>query len=144
MSDVILWETQFRDFLLSAPGRELIDKAFDRHQASTECRTVLSVFFDGLTVADSCPLLLLYLKTKPASTISRCHQILSEVCRQILTQKAIKPQKNLVITFFHSLISNITRLNLFSSNIERIYMALMLYFRHYSVSVTIKLKFLHW
>jgi hypothetical protein len=95
MSDS-LWETQFRDFLTSPCGREVIDGAFDRHEvlSSSSCRTpILSVHFNGLTIADSCPLLLFYLKKFAGKTLSRCHQVLTEVGLQMLKERGAAPRQ---------------------------------------------------
>ena len=95
-----LWENSFKDFLLSDFGKELIVKSFDRRdqneQHSAIDRTIYSVFFNGLTIGDSCALMLLPLKSQPGQTISRCHKILTEIGKQTLEEKGIKFPQNLV------------------------------------------------
>jgi hypothetical protein len=103
-----LWEASFREFLLSHCGRELIEKSYNsstdrhdnsstnQHDNSSTDRTIFSVFFNGLTIADSCSVMLIYLKTSPAKTISRCHQILTEVGRKVLEEKHVKAAQTMV------------------------------------------------
>ena len=95
-----LWENNFRDFLLSHCGRDLIEKCFDRNveneSSSSNFRSIFSIFFNGLTIADSCSAMLIYLKTNPAKTIERCHRILTEVGRKLLEEKNVKEANSMV------------------------------------------------
>ena len=96
MSDTNLWEGQFRGFLASDLGHDLITNAIDRHLSSNDRRTVLPVFIDGLNIADSCSLLFYYIQKSPAATIKRCHQILTELGRKEMAKKNLKLQNHLV------------------------------------------------
>ena len=95
-----LWETTFRDFLLSETGRQMIVEAYhhvdDQNPASSNDRTIFSVFFNLLNIADSCAIVLDSLKTVPGPTIERCHQILTEVGRKVMQEMNIKIRSNLV------------------------------------------------
>ena len=95
-----LWETTFRDFLLSETGRQMIVEAYnhvdDQHSTASNDRTIFSVFFNLLNIADSCAIVLDCLKTAPGPTIERCHQILTEIGRKVLQEMDIKFRANLV------------------------------------------------
>ena len=97
MAEAILWENQFKDFLLSEQGRRLIAKSLERQQDVS--RSITSVFFIGCDLVEYCPGLLYYLKVQPTKTLARCHEIVTEMGRQVLSEKSASVQK--MVVCFH-------------------------------------------
>ena len=81
MAGAVLWEGQFRDYLLSQNGRQLI-----AGQPPDKSVGFVPVVFLACDLAEFCPRLFQYLMLEPIQTLARCHDILTEVGRQIFSE----------------------------------------------------------